>query len=116
MLTRFSLTATPGGSTLTLDDVTFEGVSATVQVDGDGIPTVTVSSPGTGTIEGQGIVKVVEEPTEADVFGALAVWLDTVDPGVLIPLVESRLVSLSQHPVAETLKVLAELAQEACRG
>lgn len=115
-LVPFVLTATPGGSTLRVGDTVIENATVTVACDPTGVPTLTVQAPVDGTIEGQGIVKVLVEPTEADILTALAEWIETIDPTHLVSLVEVRLVSLSQHPVAETLKVLSELAREAGRG
>lgn len=115
-LVPFTLTATPGGSTLRVGDTVIDNAEVTVTTDPNGVPTVTVTAPASGTVEGQGIVKVMVEPTEADILTALAGWLETIDPAQLAAMVDQRLVSLSQHPVTETVKVLAELAREATRG
>lgn len=115
-LTPFTLAAAPGGSTLTLGEHVFEGVTVTVAVDGAGIPQLTAVVSAAGAIHGEGVVTVVTEPTELDILTALAEWLEALDPGGVIPLVDARLVSMSQHPVAETLLVLAELAREAAHG
>lgn len=118
MLTPFTLTAAPGGSTLTVagEDLTDRVARVLLAVDGVGIPELTVEVRGTGDVTGEGVVTVVREPSGEDLMGAVADWLESLDPAQVVPVVESRFTVLNQSPIALTVQVLADLAREASGG
>jgi Mg/Co/Ni transporter MgtE len=114
-MTYFNLAASDGASRLTVNavDVTEHVQRVVVDVEGIGVPQVTVFTRMPGTITGDGVVTVVSEPQATDVLAAAASWLESIDPDVLAPIVSDRFRSMTDDPIRLTLAVLIELAQEA---
>jgi len=114
-MTYFNLAASAGASRLTVDavDVTEHVQRVVVDVEGIGVPQVTVFTRMPGTITGDGVVTVVSEPQATDVLASAAAWLESIDPDALAPIVSDRFRCMTDDPIRLTLTVLIELAREA---
>lgn len=110
-LTDFTIHATPGETTVTVDGAPVRASRVAFDADG-GMPVVTVWAAGDATIEGHGIVQVAREPTPAEIDAAAFDALAKVDPGEL----ERRASVKVRAGRRDVYKVVLETLQEMARG
>lgn len=117
-MASFTLDTTTQGTVLTVDGVDISGRTRGISltVDGSNPPELTVYTTAGGTVTGDGVVTVVTPPQASDVMGAVADFLELLDPVAVTAEVESRFVTIGQSPIALTLEVLIAYAREASDG
>lgn len=113
MLTPFTLAAEAGATALTIAGRPVDGVmSAVIQTGGpDTVPVLTVQYASTGTIEGEGIVQVVRDPTPQEINAAALDVLSRVDPAELEARCETKIRAGRRDPYRVALEVLTEMAR-----
>lgn len=72
-------------------------------------PQLIVRLPTDQSIDFDGVVYVERDPSDEQVMAAAADWVASVDRDVLISLVQSRLITMSDNPITKTLDVITEL-------
>jgi len=116
-LPKYKLSVSPGGITAQVDGQDVPAPRAVSLVsEAGGVPTLTLEYPSIVEIEGEGVVQVLSEPTDEDVFGILAGWLASLNVDELLEVVNSRMMTLRDNPVKKTIEVLTEMAQEYSNG
>lgn len=73
-------------------------------------PHLTLYVQSGGTIEGDGVVTVVREPTEDDLKQLLAEWLLTLDVDLVEAEAQKRFRNIRQNQTQLILQVLSEMA------
>jgi len=108
-LTQFTIHATAGETTVTVDGTTVAAGRVVFEADNT-IPTVTIWTAGDATVTGEGVVQFVRDPTQDEIDAAAVAVLGRVDVGELERRATAKVRGGRQDVYRVVLETLREMA------